>query len=61
MRNPLDMTGKVVLVTGGGKGAGRGITQCFLEQGAKVVICGRGEPEQMPGLPLQDSTSHPKE
>ena len=48
MRNPLDMTGKVVLVTGGGKGAGRGITQCFLEQGAKVVICGRGEPEQMP-------------
>jgi NAD(P)-dependent dehydrogenase (short-subunit alcohol dehydrogenase family) len=48
MQNPLDFTGKVVLVTGGGKGAGKGITERFLEQGANVVICGRSAPENMP-------------
>lgn len=45
MSDPLDMSGKVVIVTGGGKGVGRGITHCFLQRGAEVVICGRGEPE----------------
>ncbi len=44
----LDMTGKVVIVTGGGKGVGRGISRRFLGAGAKVVICGRGEPEELP-------------
>jgi NAD(P)-dependent dehydrogenase (short-subunit alcohol dehydrogenase family) len=48
MANPLDMTGKVVVVTGGGKGVGRGITTRFLEAGAAVVICGRHEPEAVP-------------
>jgi NAD(P)-dependent dehydrogenase (short-subunit alcohol dehydrogenase family) len=41
----LDFTGRVVIVTGGGKGVGRGITKRFLEQGAEVVICGRSEPD----------------
>ncbi|AMO55506.1 short-chain dehydrogenase [Endozoicomonas montiporae] len=48
MQNPLDFTGQVVIVTGGGKGAGKGISECFLQQGADVVICGRTEPEQLP-------------
>ena len=41
MTRALDFSGQVVLVTGGGKGVGRGISQRFLEQGAEVVICCR--------------------
>lgn len=48
MQNPLDFTDQVVIVTGGGKGAGKGITERFLQQGAQVVICGRNEPDTMP-------------
>ena len=40
----LDFTGKVVLVTGGLRGIGRGITETFLGSGADVMICGRTEP-----------------
>jgi len=47
-REPLDFTGKVVVVTGGGKGVGRGISERFLEAGANVVICGRNAPEKLP-------------
>ncbi len=42
----LDFSGQVVLVTGGARGVGRGITERFLEAGAEVVICGRNEPEK---------------
>jgi NAD(P)-dependent dehydrogenase (short-subunit alcohol dehydrogenase family) len=48
MTNPLDFSGKVVIVTGGGKGVGRGITSRFLEAGSDVVICGRTAPETPP-------------
>lgn len=48
MQDPLDFRGKVVLVTGGAKGVGRGITRRFLECGAQVVICGRQAPERLP-------------
>ncbi|MEO3723125.1 SDR family oxidoreductase [Pseudomonas syringae] len=48
MLDALDFRGKVVLVTGGGKGAGRGISQRFLDGGAEVVICGREAPASLP-------------
>ncbi len=49
MPDSLDMSGKVVIVTGGGRGVGRGISTRFLEAGASVVICGRKDPEELPG------------
>jgi NAD(P)-dependent dehydrogenase (short-subunit alcohol dehydrogenase family) len=48
MKGALDMSGKVVIVTGGSRGVGRGIAERFLEAGADVVICGRREPEALP-------------
>jgi len=46
MTHSVEMTDKVVIVTGGGRGVGRGITRRFLEAGADVVICGRNEPDE---------------
>ena len=40
----LDYRGKVVLVTGGMRGIGRGIAEAFLSAGADVIVCGRSEP-----------------
>ena len=48
MTNPLDFSGKAVIVTGGGKGVGKGISERFLGAGADVLICGRSEPETLP-------------
>jgi 3-oxoacyl-[acyl-carrier protein] reductase len=44
----IDLSGRVAIVTGGGRGVGRGITERLLEAGAEVVICGRKEPESLP-------------
>ena len=48
MSDALDMSGKVVIVTGGCRGIGRGIATRFLETGAEVVICCRHEPDELP-------------
>ena len=48
MSSPLDFRGKVVVVTGGGKGIGRGISNTFLGAGAEVVICGRSRQDSLP-------------
>jgi NAD(P)-dependent dehydrogenase (short-subunit alcohol dehydrogenase family) len=47
-RDDLDFTDKVVIVTGGCRGVGRGITEAFLAAGADVVICCRNPPETLP-------------
>ncbi len=48
MSDVLALTDKVVIVTGGTKGVGLGITRCFLQAGAEVVVCGRQQPEDLP-------------
>ncbi len=46
--DPLDCTGRSVIVTGGCRGVGRGIAERFLAAGGDVVICCRHEPETPP-------------
>ena len=39
----LGLAGKRVLVTGGSRGIGRAIVAGFLNEGARVATCARGE------------------
>jgi NAD(P)-dependent dehydrogenase (short-subunit alcohol dehydrogenase family) len=45
----IDLSERVVIVTGGGRGIGRGVAARFLEAGARVVVCGRKEPAEPVG------------
>lgn len=47
-QNPLDMAERVVVVTGGARGVGAGISRSFLQAGAHVAVVGRTEPEELP-------------
>lgn len=42
-RSGLVYTNKVVIITGGSKGIGEGCARVFVDAGARVVICARGE------------------
>src|ERR1051326_210800 len=48
LRNPLELRGRTVLITGGARGLGLVLAREFLRQGAKVAICARdgGEVER---------------
>ncbi|MDX1505393.1 MAG: SDR family oxidoreductase [Spongiibacter sp.] len=48
MTNRLNFDNKVVVITGGAKGVGRGISEAFLDAGADIAICGRTTPESLP-------------
>jgi NAD(P)-dependent dehydrogenase (short-subunit alcohol dehydrogenase family) len=53
------LSGKVAIVTGGGRGIGRGITDRFLEEGAKVMVAQRSAPE-LPTGTSNDFIAHHK-
>lgn len=43
-----DLAGRVVIVTGGTRGIGAVIARRFLAAGARVLVCGRTEPDELP-------------
>lgn len=45
----MDLSARVVLVTGGTQGIGLGITRAFLDAGATVVTCSRSDVAPVPG------------
>lgn len=54
MTNPLDFTGKRVLITGGSSGIGNGIAHAFATRGAEVIVTGT-RPDEGDYLEAEDS------
>lgn len=61
-----DFKDKTIIVTGGGRGIGRGIADEFARLGANIIICGRREPDTLPEnahfipLDIRDPENAPK-
>lgn len=45
----MDLTGRVVVVTGASRGLGAGMAEWFAERGASLGLCARGRPVQVAG------------
>ncbi|HET9896872.1 MAG TPA: SDR family oxidoreductase [Streptosporangiaceae bacterium] len=44
----FDFCGRAIIVTGGTRGIGAGVASAFLASGARVLVCGRTQPSELP-------------
>jgi NAD(P)-dependent dehydrogenase (short-subunit alcohol dehydrogenase family) len=58
MMNPLDLTGKTVLVTGASRGIGRATAVFLSRLGARIVIAGRDEEQLSQTISQMEGSGH---
>jgi NAD(P)-dependent dehydrogenase (short-subunit alcohol dehydrogenase family) len=57
--DPLDFTGRAVVVTGGTRGIGAAVAAAFHAAGANVLICGRTPPAEPSSAPRESASPAP--